>query len=337
MTMPTAFLYDAEGEDREVELTKEAVDGLDENSLLWVDIDLERGDPLDAVAGVLGLDPTSLRRIRRDEVRPRLDNYGSYFQLTIYAEPLHDRTAHLRDDAGKRIHGAGARKVDFVVGDRWLVTTHRGEVRFLESYRAQDKADTLLGAMSPQALAASLLDWNLEAYFDAIAEIEDTIDRLEEQVLVKPNGRMTLGRMTAHKRQVSRLRALLASQRGVFYGLARPDFTLVAESPAAPHYATLVGRFERAIDEVEHLHDLVVGSFELFTSRTSQVTNDLVKALTFLTVVIGLCAAIAGIFGMNFERTDAFATGDRGFYAVVIIQLVALAAAAVYVRWQRWL
>jgi hypothetical protein len=29
------------------------------------------------------------------------------------------------------------------------------------------------------------------------------------------------------------------------------------------------------------LRDVVVGSFELFTSRTSQQTNDLVKVLTF--------------------------------------------------------
>lgn len=335
--MPTAFLYDAEGSDREVELTAEAIESIGENQLLWIDIDRDRADDLDAVAEILGLDLTSVARVRREDVRPRLDNYGDYYQLTVYADPLRDRRPHISDEPGKRIHGAGALKVDIIVGARWIATIHEGNVRFIESYRAQDKAETLLGAMSPQALAASLLDWHLEAYFDAVAHIEDAIDRIEEQVLVRPNGRMLLGRMTAIKRQVSRLRALLASQRSVFYGLARPDFTLVAESPAVGHYATLVGRYERAVDEVEHLHDLVVGSFELFTSRTSQLTNDLVKALTFLTVVIGLCAAVAGIFGMNFEGTKAFATGNRGFYAVVIIQLVALIAAAVYVRWQRWL
>lgn len=309
---------------------------LGEQNLLWVDLDLCRADELDAVAEVLGLDSASVRRIRRENVRPRLDNYGAYFQLTVYAEPLHDRAAKLRDANGQRVHGAGAKKVDLMIGDRWIVTARRGGVRFLDSYRAQDKAETLLGTMSPQSLAASLLDWHLEGYFDAVAEIEEAIDRLEEQVLVRPNSRMMLGRMTALKRLVSRLRTLLASQRAIFYGLARPDFLLVAESTAAPHFATLVGRFERAVDEVEHLHDLVVGSFELFTSRTSQLTNDLVKALTFLTVVIGLCAAIAGIFGMNFD-TRVFETGNRGFYAIVIAQLVALIAAALYVRRQRWL
>lgn len=335
--MPTAYLYDAEGQDREVELSRAAVDGLDDQNLLWIDVDLDAADELDAIAEVLDLDPTSLERVRRDHVRPRLDNYGRYFQLTVYAEPLHDRGARTRDEKGRAVYGAGAKKVDFIVGDRWIVTAHRGDVHFLKSYHAQDKAETLLGAMSPPALAASLLDWQLEGYFDAVAEIEETVDRLEEQLLGRPRGQMALGRMTALKRQVSRLRTLLSMQRSVFYGLARPDFHLVAETASSAHYATLVGRFERAVDEIEHLRDLVVGGFELFTSRTTQATNDLVKALTFLTVVIGLCAAVAGIFGMNFEPASAFATGDRGFYAVVIMQLVALLAAAVYVRWQRWL
>lgn len=335
--MATAFLYDAEGSDREVELTHDAISSLGEQNLLWIDVDLGASDGLDAVADVLSLDPSSVARMRRANVRPRLDNYGAYYQLTVYAQPLNDRAARLRQEDGRRIHGAGAIKVDIAVGDRWILTVHDGEVNFLESYRAQDKAETLLGAMSPQALTASLLDWHLEGYFDVVADIEEAIDRLEEQVLVRANGRMTLGRMTALKRQVSRLRVLLGSQRSVFYGLARPDFLLVAETPAAHHYATLVGRYERAVDEVEHLHDLVVGGFELFTSRTTQATNDLVKALTFLTVVIGLCAAVAGIFGMNFERTSVFATGNRGFYAIAIAQFVALVAAAAYVRWQRWL
>ena len=48
--MPTAFLYDAEGTDREVELTEEAVESLGEQNLLWVDVDLAAGDDLVLVA-----------------------------------------------------------------------------------------------------------------------------------------------------------------------------------------------------------------------------------------------------------------------------------------------
>lgn len=333
--MATAYLYDAEGRGREVELTADTVAGLNEHSLLWIDVGPD--DPaLDEVAARLGLDPESLTTIRQSNIRPRLDNYGGYYQFTVYAEPLRERPAPPRDEHGRRLYGVGAVKVDFIVGDRWLLTVRADGVAYIESYRAQDKAETMLGAMSPQALAASLLDWHLEGYFDAVADIEATIDRLEEQIIAGPTGRITLGRLTASKRQVSRLRGLLAGQRTIFYGLARPDFTLVAESAAAAHYATLVGRYERAIDEVERTRDLVVGSFELFTSRAAQQTNDLVKALTLITVAIGLCAAIAGIFGMNFD-VPIFHTGQSGFDITVAAQLAIVLLTGIYVRWQRWL
>src|SRR5690606_26862125 len=125
--------------------------------------------------------------------------------------------------------------------------------------------------------------------------------------------------------RVSRLRASLSGQRNVFYALSRPDHQQMAHSGAAPHFQVLTGRFERAIDEVEHTRDLVVGSFELFASRSSQLTNDLVKTLTYLTAVIGVCAAVAGIFGMNFE-TGFFVTGDTGFYVTIIALIVVILA-----------
>jgi len=334
--MPTAYLYDAEGRDRRVELASSTVGGLTEYNLLWIDVETDDAPGMKAVADMLGLDRSSVNRMRRPHVRPRLDNYGGYFQLTVYARPLAHRAAAQRDEEGRHLYGAGAVRLDLLVGDHWIVTAREDDIPFLDGYRAQDKAETMIGSLSPQALAASLLDWHLEDYFDAVSQIEAAIDRLDEQVIAGPGQRGVLGRLAAFKRQVSRLRALLAAQRAVFYGLARPDFGQVAESAAAPHFQALAARFERAVDEVERARDLVLGSFDLFTSRTTERTNDLVKALTFITVAIGLCAAVAGIFGMNFDA-DVFTAGDRGFAITVAAQAVILVAAAIYVRLKGWI
>jgi magnesium transporter len=161
-------------------------------------------------------------------------------------------------------------------------------------------------------------------------------DRLDEQALINPSGKSLLGRMVALRRRVSRLRASLARQRGIFYGLSRPDFQLAVEAGAVPHFQVLTGRFERAIDEVEHTRDLIVGSFELFSSRAAQQTNELVKVLTFLTAVIGICAAVAGVFGMNFDAAF-YANGDTGFYATVAVLIVIIAGTSVWARRRGWM
>ena len=93
------------------------------------------------------------------------------------------------------------------------------------------------------------------------------------------------------RRKVSELRHFLSLQRPVFYGLSRPDFTHIVESDAAAHYRSLERRFERAVDAVDHARELVNGSFELFTTRTAEATNDLVRRLTFITVMLGVVGA----------------------------------------------
>ena len=115
----------------------------------------------------------------------------------------------------------------FIVAERWIVTIHQGEIPSFERFRDQDKAETLIGLLTGQMLAASLLDWHLGDYFDEVSRIESAVDKLDERVLRETASKSLLGRMVALRQRVSRLRAVLVAQREVFYGLSRPDFSLV--------------------------------------------------------------------------------------------------------------
>jgi Mg2+ and Co2+ transporter CorA len=183
---------------------------------------------------------------------------------------------------------------------------------------------------------ASLLDWHLTAYFDAVSRIEARVDRLDDVLLTRSAKRSFLAGVVALRRRVSELRRLLASQRSVFYGLSRPDFVHVVESDAASHYRSLERRFERAVDAVDHARELLNGSFELFTSRTAEMTNELVRRLTFITMLLGAVGAIAGIFGMNFD-TPLLETGTAGFLVVVGALAALVATALVVARRRNWL
>ena len=328
----TAYLYDVDGRDREVELGPDTLASLGDRHLLWIDAATRREDELRPLAETLSLEPATLHSLLRPEGQ-QIDGYNGYTHFSVHTAPgtLVDQE-HAPN--GRPVHGGT--RVDFLVCDKWLLTVHVGEIAFINAFRDQDEAETTLGTLTPYDFAASLLDAHLEAYFAEVARIESLIDRLDEQALIQPSSRTLLGRMVSLRRRVSRLRVLLSAQRGIFYGLSRPDLQPVSKAGASAHFQVLVGRFERAIDEVEHTRDLVVGSFELFATRTAQQTNDLVKVLTFLTAVIGACAAIAGIFGMNFA-TGFFATGDAGFYITIGSLLAIIILATLVARWRSWI
>jgi LPXTG-motif cell wall-anchored protein len=180
------------------------------------------------------------------------------------------------------------------------------------------------------------LDWHLEEFFVEVSHIEAAIDDLDERILAAPSEQQVLEDILAIRRRSSRLRRTLMAQRSVFYGLGRPDLGNVVGREGAEAFASLASRFERAVDEAEHTRDLSVGSFELFTSRSAQQTNNLVKALTFFTVIIGTTAAVAGLFGMNFDP-PFFQTGSAGFFAVTAGLLVVGLGAWVVGRKRRWI
>ena len=324
-----AYLYDAEGHDQEVQITAELLAKVESRQLLWIDVNEHEPQPLQELAGLLELDAASLRNIASFD-GSRVDNYGNYTQFAVVTAPA----TVVENETPKHAHEQSV--LHFLIDAHWLLTVHHGEVSFVEEFRSKHRAETTIGELTTHDFAASLLDVHLEAYFDEIGRIEAMVDKLDEQALINPSAKTLLARMVALRRRVSRLRAALAGQRNVFHALSRPDLQPVTESGATPHFQVLTARFERAIDEVERTRDLIVGSFELFASRTAQQTNDLVKALTYLTAVIGVCAAVAGVFGMNFE-TEFFGTGDAGFYATIIALLAAVILATAVARWRGWI
>ena len=317
-----AYLYDAEGRDREVEADASTVGDTGDRQLLWFDLQRDDRAGLEDVADLLKLAPEVRAALARPGDIFRLSNYDGHFAFSVPAPPKGDR--------------ASSTRLDFVVGETWLVTVRDHDIQFLVDFRDQDRGESLKGALTPAVLAASLLDWHLESYYDAVTEVGRALDELDGKVLATKTSASILESLASMRQRVALLRVAVADQRPVFHGLVRPDFApIVNDADALGSYQALSARYDRVVDSVDRARDAVVGSFDLFASKTGQETNDLVKVLTFLTVIIGIASAIAGIFGMNFD-VPFEKTGAEGFYSVVIALAVLVVGAALVARYRKW-
>ncbi len=321
--MVKAYLYDAAGHDRVVNVGAATLAKTSDTQLLWFDLRRDQARDLEAAARLLGLSSEAVKRLTAARTETALRNYEGHFQFSVPAPPKGTR--------------ASSNRLDFVIAPSWLLTVRDDELQFLEDFRDQDRAETMKGALTPAVLAASLLDWHLESFFDAIAGVEQSLDTLDAKVLASRADAAVLDDLARMRRRVAVLRASIAQQRPLFHGLVRPDFAPIAESAeACASYTALSHRFDRAVDSVERARDAVIGSFDLFASKTGQETNELVKRLTFVTVIIGLLAAVAGIFGMNFD-VPVFKTGPAGFYSVLGGLALLVIVSAVAARWRKWI
>lgn len=326
-TTVRAMLFDADGTDHPVDGDAISLDGLNGHQLLWVDVEDDDGHA-DAVVGELaarlqlGGDAADL--LRETDVGPQLRNFGDWFLAQAVAV---EHQGQLR---------FGGRGLAIVCGRNFVLSLHRGAMPFIDELRERERADSRIGALSAESFTASLLGWLVDSYLQAVTDFEAAVDRLEVSVLASKVHRECLPELAQLRRGASRLRRMLAPHRHVFAALARPDFRPDSEHGAERHFRALDQRFERAMDAVENARDLVVGSFELFATRSAERTNDTMRALTFVTVLLGSLAVIAGVLGMNFQA-ELFQTGARGFWRTIAGMGLISLAAIVVARWRKWI
>lgn len=323
-----AFLFDGEGQDRDVDLDTLDVSALTETQLLWVDVeDDEAGDAyslIEYLVDQLELGPHAGEALQSLDGRADLASFGDWFLAQAVA---------VEHEGGLRFKGRG---LAIVCGHNVVVSLHRGPVQFLEQLRGRERADTRLGTLSAESFTASLLGWLVDSYLHAVSDFEAAVDRLEVSVLSARAPRESLQDLAELRRGASRLRRMLAPHRHVFGAMARPDFRPDDAGIADKHFRALEQRFERAMDAVENARDLVVGSFELFATRSSERTNDTMRTLTFVTVLLGTLSVVAGTLGMNFAA-PFFDTGGRGFWTAFAGMALVAVIAIVVARWRRWI
>ncbi len=313
-----ARLFDARGEQREVEVSELPTLVPDDKQMLWVDV---QGD-----------DPSLLEDVRRalKLPAPAFPSQGSQPAVLDLGAHFAVRVVAVRPANG---HGFEGDVLDVLAGANLVVTVHRAPIAFVDALRAREHAQSDLGVLSSESFAAVVLDNHLTTYFDAVSGFEAAVERLELEIF-DDRHLGSLPELRTLRRNASRLRRMLSPHRAVYGVLSRPDFRPREGATTDRHFGALDVRFERAMDMVENCRDLVMGSFDLFSNQTALRTNQSMKVLTFATVVLGILAVVGGALGMNFQAK--FFEAENGFW-LAVGGLVLLALVALLVgRWRRW-
>ena len=325
--MLNAFLYDGKGHDREVTLGA-TLPRLSRQKLLWIDVTSPTAEDKTRLRTLLKISDAAVFEEARERHETRLATFGNCIAFDLVA---------IQAPEDKAARTPVTRKVSYVFGDLWVVTLHDGELPYLDQFRQQDRGETLIGGLTGAGLVSSLLDWHLDTFLTAAAAIETLCDDIDVRILAGARaGEEVLREIVTARRHVAFLLRLLEVQRPVFYGLARADIEVALDEDAKSHVESLARRFERTFDVIQGGRNLIRGSFDLHTARLAENTNTLVRRLTFLSVMLGIVGAVAGIFGMNFDTRIAH-MGEAGFWAVLAAVACFLASLTLLAGWRKWL
>ncbi len=258
----------------------------------------------------------------------KIDDWGDYLYLVFHVAAFEPNSDKLD------LH-----ELDFFLGPNYLITYHTAALEILDRDRAsiiRDPRDRLRNG--PDHLLYRFLELAIDQSLGAIEHLDEKIDQIQNAVIehASPKSLRAIFRL---KRAGLVLHKALSPQREVLTRLARDPFKPV-QAKHRVYFRDLYDHVVRIHDISESLRDLIAGAVETYLSVVSNRTNDIMKALTIVTVMFLPMTFLVGFFGMNFfGETLAFTNPmPRAllFWASTAIMAISPGFIWIYARRRKW-
>ncbi len=293
-------------------------------ALLWIDFDGEPDASAEPIlTGIFHFHPLAVDDALEETHTPKLDDWGDYIYLVLNAMAF-------STEGGLKLT---TKELDIFLGKNYVVTHHDEPIACIDKARTLFFRDKRYTSHGPDHLLYKLIDDMVTDYMLVVEEIDDQIDRVEDEVLTKaaPD---TLERIFTLKRIILGMRRILSPQREVLNKLVRDDFEVVD-----PHdrvfFRDIYDHLVRLHDVNESMRDLVSGSLDTYLSVINNRMNDVMKTLTVITTLFMPISFLTGFFGMNFFEPVAGLTSWTSRAAFTLILLVFAGVPAGMFLWMK--
>jgi len=256
----------------------------DSGRFFWLDLFHPDEADFPALAEVFGFHPLAIEDSEHFGQRPKLDDYDTFVFLVAYgASPDADRLV----------------EVHCFYSERFLITVHRDECPAFESLRQRYvKREQEIG--DPALLLYRIVDGLVDSFFPILAEFDDRIDELEDQIFLKANDEQ-LQEIFSMKRLLVGMRQVMSPQRDLFASLVAGVSSLPGMSEKDERYfRDVYDHLIRITDLIDTYRDLLTGAMDVYLSTVSNRLNVVMKQLAIIATIFLPLSWLTGFFGQNF-------------------------------------
>jgi magnesium transporter len=285
----------------------EISDYLDKRGVVvWLDLAQPARGDLDVVVEELGLHELAVADALNEGQRPKLDHYEDHLFLSSYIARLDASTAEL-----------AVSEVAAFITPQALVTVRKSPDLDLHPLLARwDTAMDNAGS-GVAFLLHGLLDLLVDGHFDAVQQLDEEIESLEDVLFdPQPRSRELQRRSFEMRKSLVLLRRVVLPMREVVNALLRRDLGIVDER-MTPYYQDVYDHVLRATDWTESLRDLVSTILETNLTLQGNRLNEVMKQLTAWASILAVITAVTGFYGQNVPYPGY--AEKHGFYVSLIL------------------
>jgi magnesium transporter len=290
---------------------------------LWVDIVKITEDEGKLLQDVFHIHPLAVEDALSVTQFPKIEPYQGYLYAVLHGIDF---------TAAK--HQFATRDVDFFLGSNYLVTVHDGESRSIARLRDVCERNANVLREGPIGLMHRIIDQMVDHYRPVMEELEDEIDRLEEEAFF---GRENLVRQVLRlKRDLAQMRRILIPQRDAVGRLARREFPAISDEMSY-RFRDVYDHVVRLTEEAMLFQDRVTGILEVNLSTVSNRLNKVMKVLTVMSTIFLPLTVLTGMWGMNVPLPHLPGGEHAQFWWVLAIMVGLIAGMLAVFRRLKWL
>jgi magnesium transporter len=167
--MLTVFVFNERESGREDDL-RAALDQLADDALLWIALLDPSEEEVATVQEALELSDEQAERLLEQPSRASLLDAGEHMHVTLYAASSENGEPVLRS-------------VECVIGSRWVVTAHHGQIEVLEEFLARAEGGSRVAELDSPSFVAAVAEWVVASYFRAFEAVESELEELDSKVM----------------------------------------------------------------------------------------------------------------------------------------------------------
>lgn len=298
----------------------------EKDGLVWVDLESPTADEIDSVTREFKLDPRIKFEIMSSTPRPRAERYGSQLYIVLHF-PVWKHSHQLSPH----------QEIDFVLGKKFLITTHYETIDAIHKFTKQFEVETILDKeeeLDAVSLFAGLLAKLYRSVNYELQHLHETIQDIERKIFMGQEKAMVL-HLSRVSREILSFKRALSLHDEILEGAKIVGGEVFG--PALVQY--LRGALQEHIRIMDSLNATMDEFRELrFTndSLLSTKQSEFIRKLAVLTFLGMPATVIFALFGTNAQFAPVIGfEGD--FWAITGLALTATFALFVIVRINRWL
>lgn len=234
--------------------------------------------------------------------RPKLEQYGD--ALFIVA-----RTAQLID--GRVSFG----ETHLFLGKGYIVSVRHGASTTYATVRQHWESCPTALAKGEDFILYAILDFIVDNYIPVLEAIEEEVESIEDQVLIKPMTALEIERLYTLRRDLLRLRNAAGPLVEVCRRLNNADLPQIR--PAMhPLFNDVTDHIRTVQEKIDALREVLAFAFETSLLMGQSQATAISKKLASWAAMLAVPTAVAGIYGMNFENMPGLRS-TYGYYTVI--------------------